>query len=280
MQRTCILICIWLAAVFPAYAAETFAEIVTASRDAAATGEITKAIELASKAIEKEPANPQGWYYRGLWHDRARNFSKAIADLNKAQALEGGSAQVCQKRGEAHFKAGHIKEAIADFDQFIKLVPSQAPYHWQRGIALYYDEKYAQGRAQFELHQTVNLDDVENAVWHYLCVARANSLERAKELLINIQEDSRIPMMQIHALFAGKGSREAVLKAAQAGNPGSQELKERLFYAHLYLGLYEEAHGNSEAALEHIRKAVHEFPQNHYMGEVARVHLKLRETKK
>jgi lipoprotein NlpI len=121
---------------------------------------------------------------------------------------------------------------------------------------------------------------VENAVWHFLCVAKANGLARAKELLINIQEDSRIPMMQIYALYAGKGSREDVLKAAQGGNPNPSQLKGRLFYAHLYLGLYEEAVGNEKASLEHIRKAVQDYPQEHYMGDVARVHLKLREAKK
>lgn len=259
---------------------ENFSDLIAASREAAAADDHSKAVDLASKAIELEPSNPQGWYYRGLWHDAGREFARAISDFNKVLALETRSAQVYQKRGLTHFKLGNIKQSIADFDQFIALVPSQSPYHWQRGISLYYDGKFPQGRAQFELHQTVNLDDVENAVWHYLCVAKANGLERAAELLINIQLDSRIPMMDIYALFAGKGSREDVLKAAAAGNPTPDQLKNQMFYAHFYLGLYEEAHGNEKASLEHIRKAVQNFPQDHYMGDVARVHLKLREKDK
>ena len=81
-------------------------------------------------------------------------------------------------------------------------------------------------------------------------------------------------MRQIHDLFAGKGSAEAVLEAAGEGTPGGRV--DRMFYAHLYLGLYEEALGNAEKCREHLLKSVRDFPTAHYMGDVARVHSKLR----
>ena len=45
----------------------------------------------------------------------------------------------------------------------------------------------------------------------------------------------------------------------------------RLFYAHLYLGLYYDATGDTKLAREHIFKAA-AFKADHYMGDVARVH--------
>jgi lipoprotein NlpI len=71
-----------------------------------------------------------------------------------------------------------------------------------------------------------------------------------------------------------------VLKAALAGEPVGPELRRRLFYAHLYLGLYSEAADDETQAREHMTKAVHEYAGADYMSDVARVHLILRESKK
>ena len=51
--------------------------------------------------------------------------------------------------------------------------------------------------------------------------------------------------------------------------------RDQRFYAHLYLGLYFEALGDAKLAREHITRAAEDFSENHYMGDVARVHLQL-----
>jgi lipoprotein NlpI len=103
-------------------------------------------------------------------------------------------------------------------------------------------------------------------------VARASGVEKARAALIPIEGDARVPMAQVHALFAGKAKLEDVLAAAKAGDPPPDRLDNQLFFAHLYLGLYFEAIGNPERAQEHILKAATAFKADHYMGDVARVH--------
>ena len=176
------------------------------------------------------------------------------------------------QRGVLQFQLGEMAGAIRDFDQVIKLAPDRAPDYWQRGIALYYAGRYADGRKQFELHQTVNPNDVENAAWHFLCVAKQESPAAARKVLIPIPGDGRIPMMKILDLFAGKATAEDVLREAAKGNPPSEELRSRLFFAHLYLGLFAAANGDAVGEREHIQKSVTEFSEPHYMGDVARVH--------
>ncbi|HEY0457230.1 MAG TPA: hypothetical protein VGE41_12740, partial [Verrucomicrobiae bacterium] len=161
---------------------------------------------------------------------------------------------------------------VKDFDKYLDLVPGQRPYHWQRGISCYYAGLYEEGRKQFVLHQTVNKHDVENAAWHFLCVARLSGVEKARAALIPIQGDQRVPMAQVHALFAGTAKTDDVLDAARAGNPSPARLKEQLFYANLYLGLYYEATGDQAKARTHIEKAAADYLTEGYMGEVARVH--------
>ena len=169
------------------------------------------------------------------------------------------------RMGEDAFKAGRIAESIREFDAAIQLEPRLAPHHWQRGISLYYARRYEECAAQFALHKTVNPEDVENAVFHYLCVARAKDVVTARRQgLIEIHSDTRVPMMQVYALYQGKLKPDDVLKVSKTNDS--------LFYAHLYIGLWYDAAGDTKNAMAHIKKAVKDYPVDHYMHDVARIH--------
>jgi len=172
------------------------------------------------------------------------------------------------ERAVTDFERGRIAESAAGFDALIRLRPDVAPELWQRGITLYYAGRYADCRAQFESHRTVNPNDVENAAWHFLCVARAESAETARAALLPVGPDARVPMRQVYDLFRGTLTPEAVLKAA-GSQPSAQ------FYAHLYLGLYFEALGDSRRALGHISTAAADrfAAPGGYMHTVAKIHL-------
>ncbi|MBI4326227.1 MAG: tetratricopeptide repeat protein [Chloroflexi bacterium] len=238
-------------------------------------GLIKKAQDLADKAIAADSKNRESYFFRGAMRESLLQHDQAILDYDEVLKLDPTAAEIFQRRGCVHFKLGHIKESLADFDKFIELKPDRAPYHWQRGISCYYAGRFEEGRRQFERHQTVNPADAENAVWHFLCVARSADLEKARASLLPVKEDRRVPMMQIYGLFAGQGAAEEVLAAAKAGQPSPEELKHRLFYAHLYLALYCDVTGDTKLAWGHISKAVQEYGMDHYMGDVARVHAML-----
>jgi lipoprotein NlpI len=82
-------------------------------------------------------------------------------------------------------------------------------------------------------------------------------------------------MKQVHDLFAGKGSVEAVLAAAGDGDDTPRR-RNHLCYAHLYLGLYFEALNQEAKAKEHILKAATDYEMDHYMGKTAVTHAKVR----
>ena len=212
---------------------------------------------------------------RGRFYAGVRQPQKAVKDLNQALALDPAAALAYYHRGEENFKLGRVKESAADFDKFVDLSPDQAPKLWQRGISLYYAGRYEDGQRQFELHQTINSNDVENAVWHFLCVARRAGIDKARAALLKVENDPRVPMTQIYALYAGKGSAEEVMTAATTGKSSPNELNERLFYAHLYLGLYFDVAGNEKMAREHIVQAAELFNVESYMGDAARIHAAL-----
>lgn len=224
-----------------------------------------KALELCTRAVELAPGNPRPLMVRAAMRDAQRQFVPAINDLNEVIRLDPKIPEAWQSRGALHFKNSQFKESVSDFDQFLTLVPARRADHWQRGISLYYAGDFEAGARQFELHETVNPNDVENAVWHFLCQARAKGIEQARSGLLTPGPDSRVPMKEIHALFAGKEKPEAVVAASEPKGEDAQ------FYAHLYLGLYHDITGDLARATDHIAKAVAIGP-NHYMGDVARVH--------
>ncbi len=168
------------------------------------------------------------------------------------------------------FFAGRFTESADAFDEVAALSPGNAPGLWQRGIAFYYAGRYQACREQFESHRTVNPGDVENAAWHFLCVAELESPEAAVAALLPVGDDPRSPMPAIYEMFQGTMTPEQVLDSATPATSSQ-------FYAHLYLGLYFDATGNDARALEHIRTAADDRFGSGYMQGVARVHLRVLE---
>ena len=186
-----------------------------------------------------------------------------------AAPMSGQTPQAILNRAVADFENGRFAESAAAFDSLAKALPDQAPQLWQRGIALYYAGRYDDCRRQFESHRSANPDDVENAAWHFLCVARAESPARARAALLPVGPDARVPMREVYQMLRGALTPEQVLSAA-----GSQ--LDAQFYGHLYVGLYFDALGMKERALEHMRLAAADrFDRvGGYMHMVARVHLR------
>jgi lipoprotein NlpI len=237
---------------------------------AAQAGDIAKGIAIASGILDKDAKDVRARLLRGRLYTRQGEHDKALSDFTEVTKVNEKNAEAWQRRGEADFRLSRFKESVADFDCYLKLVPDEKPYHWQRGISLYYAGRFADGKKQFELHQTVNSNDVENAVWHFLCAARAEGVEAARKQLIPIEGDARIPMAEVHRLFSGKGTVEQVQQSADAA-PKNQQTSAQ-FYADLYLGLYYEALNDKPKTRAHILKAAERAKENGYMGDVARVH--------
>lgn len=168
----------------------------------------------------------------------------------------------------ADFRAGRVEQSAAGFDQLAQLIHDQAPELWQRGIAQFYAGRYRECRDMFVSHRTVNPADVENAAWHFLCVARAESPEAARKQLLPVGPDARVPMREVYQMFQGRATPAQVLAAA--GSDASAQ-----FFGRLYVGLYLEATGDRVKGRESVAIAAQDRFANvgGYMHDVARVHM-------
>ncbi len=224
----------------PAAAPKEAEELLKQATRASQLGDRQQAINLLTELIQQEPKQALAYYLRG----------------------------------RENYCVGNVKKSVADFDKYVELDPKAESRQWERGISYYYAGQYEKGAKQFELYQTYHNQDVENSVWRFLCVAAKEGIEPAQKNMLPIENDSRVPMMQIYDLYRGKLKPEDVMKAVEAGNPPAEAKNFRLFYAHLYLGLWYQASDKRDLAKKHILEA-EKHKIGHYMWDVAHVHADL-----
>ncbi len=198
------------------------------------------------------------------------------AAVNAADAMirqQDADSRALRLAADVYLRCGKVELATKLFDQFVEMEPQQMPQMWQRGIALYFAGEYEKAAKQFEEHRRVNPHDVENAAWHYLCVAKAENADAAKQKLLAAPDDPRPPMAEILQMLAS-GNETVVWDRVRSFAEGTQTRVEAAFYADLYLGLYADAHSRADEAKRAMERAAKDAP-HHYMGDVARVYLEV-----
>lgn len=279
-----------LLAVTPRLPAQSADDLVKEAAAAWGRSDQAKALALLDQALKKSPDNEAALYLRGSLNDaRADNltgqavldaYAAGEKDLSRLLELNPKEADAYHSRGCLRFKLGRVDASLADFDKFLELRPERRPSHWQRGISCYYAGKYDEGTKQFEGYQDFDANDVENAVWRFLCMAKKDGLAKAQQAMLKVGPDKRVPMLEIYDLYRGTKKVDDILAAANAGTPTAAAKNRQLFYAHLYLGIWHDLLGDRPRALEHLNKATDEHRIHHYMWDVARVHRdRLKETK-
>lgn len=246
-------------------------ELMAKAQDLQRRGLLKPALEVATRAVAADSKDPRPLHYRAQLFERLQELPSCEADLTQALALVPGEPALLLDRGILRLRRGNYVGSVTDLDRYVELRPGRAAGLWQRGIALFYARRFAEGRRQFELHRTVNPEDVENSAWHFCCVARLEGPESARKALLPVTADGRSGMLQIQELYAGKRTPSGVLEAVE-GLPDGDRRREGRFYAHLYLALYHGAWREREAELRHVAEAAKLGERFGIMGEIARLH--------
>lgn len=172
------------------------------------------------------------------------------------------------------FQAGDVEGSLADFNAALRARPSIRPYLWQRGLSLYYVEQYAEGAQQFRDDVAVNPNDTEEAIWAFMCEARLDDPEAARQKFLRVGRDPRPVMRAAEEAFrTGRGPQE--IAASARGDTNGHAA----FYSALYVALWHEAHSDEGAAKEAMLRALRtEYARGSgdYMAALARVHCKRR----
>ncbi len=196
--------------------------------------------------------------------------AKAVEAVDKLLVVMPNDPPTLRLAGDVYLRSGKSDKAVELFDRYLKLEPNALAGLWQRGIALYFARDYKRGVEQFEVHREVNPNDVENAAWHFLCVAKAQSFEKAKAVVLPAPNDPRAPMEEVLQMLS-TGDTEKVVKKMESF-PANTRIRESAdFYGNFYLGLYADAAGDRAKAKRYLDLSAKDASVS-YMGDVARVY--------
>src|SRR5438874_10412399 len=113
-MRRCLRIAVLFALTAGAANADNAESLMNKAQAAHAKGDNTVALELANKAVEAAPRNPQCYYVRGRIYVTQAEHAKAVDDFDQALKIEPRGAEIYFLRGGEHFKLGHINDSIRD----------------------------------------------------------------------------------------------------------------------------------------------------------------------
>ena len=202
-------------------------------------------LELVDRAVGVDVTNRFAYIKRAQLLDIFSLDERAVKDYTIAISYDPTFADVYQLRGCSHFKAGRLDDAVADWNTFLKLKPDKESLHWQICVAYALQGQYNEGRNQFEWHWTANTKDVEVALWHFMCTARLDGLEKARGAMMEVElsEDKRVPMETLYNFYAGKLTEADVWLAVEQGAPDAEERAKREFFTNYYIGVHRQAEG-------------------------------------
>lgn len=201
---------------------------------------------------------------------RSGDRTAAIKAVESSLAANPAAPRVIMMAADTYLRCGKPELALPLYDQYIEFFPESMPQLWQRGIALYFLGQHTKATEQFVEHRKVNPHDVENAAWHFVCLAKAESFEKANQSVLPAPNDPRIPMAQVQQMLKS-GDVTVVTKRMDQISKDEPEYASAMFYGNFYLGLYADAKGDRATAIEKMALAAKDAP-HHYMGDVCRVY--------
>jgi hypothetical protein len=133
-------------------------------------------------------------------------------------------------RGGLLLGSGRVVESLYVFDNVLRCHPQTMPHLWQRGLALYYGGRFAEGAEQFEMNMQVNGADAEEILWRFACDVNSSGVgfklagPRLRKLAATRAcLDGRVPMEEALLLFGGEEALDAamqrVMDAAEKAAP-------------------------------------------------------------
>jgi len=178
--------------------------------------------------------------------------------------------------GVAAFRAADVNTSARLFDAALAAGQASSGYFWQRGITLYYVNRFKEGSGQFRSDVAHGGGgDTEESIWAFVCDAPGVGFDQARKQMVAIEGETRPYMKTLYSLFRGDGSVSVEdVEKKTTESPASSDA----FYYKLYLGLFEEASGDVEKAKTWITNAAASdyATGGDYMGDVAIVHAKVR----
>lgn len=154
--RKCWMICLgWLISCSP-----SVEELVQRGKQELGKGEYEQAIEIFSRAIEKDTSNAEAFNGRAVGYFELEKHGLAIDDLTQAIHLDSSSYKPYYNRANARREIKNFEAALQDYTKAISLRPNIKDIYINRGVLLYQTGNYNQALQDFEFAVQLDSTDV------------------------------------------------------------------------------------------------------------------------
>ncbi|WP_297474699.1 lipoprotein NlpI [uncultured Photobacterium sp.] len=176
------------------------------------------------------------YYDRGLLHDSLGLRDLARLDFNKSLTINPNQPDLFNVAGVLFTQMGMFDSAYESFDSTLDLAPEHPYAHRNRGIALYYGERYTLANEDLLPHYLLNINDPYRVIWLYINDLKYTP-EQARTLLQQryAVSDKRDWGWQIVRMYLGEITEEQFLTEIAEQSKDNQQLALRLTEGYFYL---------------------------------------------
>jgi lipoprotein NlpI len=209
------------------------------------------------------------YYNRGMLYDSLGLSTLARIDFNRAIKLKPDLAEVYNFLGIHHTLLQEFGKAYEMFDTVLEIDEQHEYAYLNRGIALYYGDRYELASEDFSVFLERSPQDAYRAMWLYLAQSEldpiaAKATLKANQEAINSEEWSS----QLVALYLGELSEVQFLKQLSYNVKDQKEYSERLCEAYFYLAKLYQSEGKKDVAIDFFKLTlatnVFEFVEHKY----------------
>ncbi|PSV43951.1 lipoprotein NlpI [Photobacterium sp. GB-36] len=177
------------------------------------------------------------YYERGLVNDSLGLRDLARLDFNKSLNLEPNQPDLYNVLGVYFTQMAHFDAAYEAFDSTLELAPNHLYAQRNRGIALYYGERYELANQDLLPHYEQDHNDPYRVIWLYLNDVEL-SPEKAQAQLKQRYDasDKKAWGWQLVRLFSGQITERELLSDIAQQSENNDQLAEHLTEAYFYLG--------------------------------------------
>ena len=230
---------------------------------------LAKLNEILSSADLTQEQQARFHYDRGVIYDSVGLRILSRIDFHQALKLQPNLADAYNFIGIYYTQEGQFESAYEAFDAVLELSPEYDYAYLNRGIALYYGERYELAVADMQSFYALDPKDGYRALWLYLTQS-AQDPEQAKANLASSQPEL-VPNAWSSVLvdyYLGKKSRKEVFAAAKMGLSHPNEYAERLCEAYFYIAKIAQEQGQYSDAANYFRLAlatnIYDFVEHRY----------------
>ena len=176
------------------------------------------------------------YYDRGLLHDSLGLRDLARLDFNKSLTINPNQPDLFNVAGVLFTQMGMFDSAYESFDSTLDLAPEHPYAHRNRGIALYYGERYTLANEDLLPHYLLNINDPYRVIWLYINDLKYTP-EQARTLLQQryAVSDKKDWGWQIVRMYLGEITEEQFLTEIAEQSKDNQQLALRLTEGYFYL---------------------------------------------